>query len=123
MRFWFSGMVVLLSVSTADAHWKRPRLAAMAMPGAPFTPQYAEPVSSRPWARAIPKLVAGVSLAASFAPSPISLVGSAVPVTIRLLHVIANGSPTPGRPGKTAAWLISPYGQQAVTRFRERRFR
>ena len=89
-------------------NYRRPRLAAMALPGPPFTTQYAEPLSHRPIIRALPKAVAAVATATSLAPSPINFIGSGVPIAIRALHVVANGSPYRGRPGKTVLWVLFP---------------
>ena len=120
MKLTLAILVSCLMIGEVQAQYRHPRIAAMAMPGPPFTPQYAEPLSDRPLVRAMPKIVASASFATSVVPSPFSLIGTFVPMTIRFVHVLVNGSFTPGHPLKTAVWVASPYGQQYVQRFRER---
>ena len=90
-----------------------PRLAAFAQPYGPFDrPGYVLPGVSngRPLARVIPLTVQSVLFVISFVdPTPLYVVGNALPPAIRLAHVALNGSPTPGQPGQTLLFLANPY--------------
>jgi hypothetical protein len=97
-----------------------PRLAAFAQPYGPFgRPGYVLPgvYNERPLARVLPLATQSVLFVISFVdPTPLYVVGNAVPPGIRLAHVLLNGSPTPGQPGQTLLFIANPWVAEARAR-------
>jgi len=102
-----------------------PRLAAFAQPAAPLfnRPGYVLPGvnSGRPLARVLPKVIQGAMGVMTYFNVPaLTAVGSAVPPTIRLAHVLLNGSPTPGQPLQTLLFVASPTAAEVRARMSQR---
>ncbi len=97
-----------------------PRLAAFALPAMPRTaggyhlPGY---YNARPLARVLPRAVEVTWLVLTFLdPVGLNATGTAAPIAIRALHVLLNGSPTPGYPGQTLLFIGNVYASEARAR-------
>ena len=97
-----------------------PRLAAFALPAMPRTtggyhlPGY---YNGRPLARVLPVAVEVTWAVLSFLdPVGLNATGTAAPIAIRALHVLLNGSPTPGYPGQTLLFIGNSYAAEARAR-------
>lgn len=90
-----------------------PRVAAFAQPHGPFgRAGYVLPgvYNQRPLARVLPLATQTALYVLSFLDStPLYLVGNVVPPAIRLVHVMLNGTPTPGQPGQTLLFIANPW--------------
>ncbi len=97
-----------------------PRLAAFALPAMPRTtggyhlPGY---YNGRPLARVLPMAVEITWAVLSFLdPVGLNATGTAAPIAIRALHVLLNGSPTPGYPGQTLLFIGNSFAAEARAR-------
>jgi hypothetical protein len=138
-----AGFALLLTADTATAQGRRiltspsrattylppppfPRLAALAQPAVPLVgrPGYVLPGvhNGRPLARALPFVIQGTASVFSFFDGTALMpIGNGVPPAIRALHVLLNGTPTPGQPLQTLLFIAQPTAAEVRARWSQRR--